>query len=193
MKPTLTSKTKRLLAILSSFFILCICCAGLGVWGGGTASRSIVWDAEEAQTVGQEIVGYTAPPGYTELMGLRIPDSKSVYLVDDPTDPQVLIFITQIPERAGVSEAEVEQQIQTMLQRFAFQTPEMTFERRETRPVNGQAVDLIYRTGADAAGISYRQLTVFFPGNEGQVLLIAQGPEEAWDQIAIEALLDSFH
>jgi hypothetical protein len=85
----------------------------------------------------------------------------------------------------------MERELISITQRFNFQSLDLTFDRVESRVVNGQEVNLTYYIGQDQSGRAYRQMTTLVRSDNGPALNMAQSPETNWDQPALDSLLDS--
>jgi len=186
----MTENRKKAIAILGSLFILCTCCGGLTFWVGSLFSQAVTTDPIKIRHIGQEIADYTLPAGYSEILGIDFMNTKTVTIAAAPA-ADTLIFLMQVPEAQGVSEAEVEQQLQTILQRFNIQPVDFTQERVETRMVNDQTVEVAFNQGSDQSGQTFKQMTAFLRSRKGKVFLMAQGSEAGWDQAGLDSLLES--
>lgn len=187
----MTEHRKKIIALLGSLFIICSCCGGLTFWLGSLFSRSVVTEPSKVKDIGREIAEYTPPAGYSEILGVNFMNTKTVAMATEDPSSDTIIFLMQVPEAQGVSEAEIEQQLQLMLRRFNVQPIDFTQERIETRLVNDQEVEVTFHRGVDNAGKAFKQMTVFFRGGKGRAFLMAQGSEAGWDQEALDSLLAS--
>jgi hypothetical protein len=187
----MTRSTKRNLVILSTLFSLCVCCGGIGLWFGSVFSEAIITDPTEVQAVGQEIADYTVPEGYQQIAGFRLMGAKSVSMTNDLMGSGMVITLVQAPPAQGITQAEMERELISITQRFNFQSLDLTFDRVESRVVNGQEVNLTYYIGQDQSGRAYRQMTTLVRSDNGPALIMAQSPETNWDQPALDSLLDS--
>ena len=114
----MSEQRKKLLALLGSVFILCSCCGGLSIWAGGTFSQVTVTEPKQVQKIGQEIAIYTVPESYAEILGFNFMGTKTIAMAHEDLATDTFIFMMQVPHAEGVSEAEVENQLLAMLQRF---------------------------------------------------------------------------
>lgn len=187
----MTEHRKRIIAILGSLFVVCSCCGGLAFWLGSLFSQSVVTDPGRVREIGRQIAKYTPPAGYSEILGVDFMNTKTVAMATEDPSSDTIIFLMHVPEAQGVSEAEIEQQLQLMLRRFNMQPIDFTQERVETRLVNDQEVEVTFHRGVDNTGKAFRQMTVFFRSDGGKAFLMAQGSEAGWDQEALDSLLDS--
>ncbi len=187
----MTEYRKKIIAILGGLFVVCSCCGGLVFWLGSLLSQSVVTDPSQVQDIGQEIAEYTPPAGYSEILGVDFMNTKTVAMATEDPSSDTIIFLMQVPEAQGVSEAEIERQLQLMLRRFNVQPIDFTQERVETRLVNDQEVEVTFHRGADNTGKAFKQMTVFFQSDKGRAFLMAQGSEAGWDQEALNSLLAS--
>lgn len=187
----MTEYRKKIIALLGSLFIICSCCGGLTFWLGSLFSQAVVTDPSKVKDIGRQIAEYTPPAGYSEILGVDFMNTKTVALATEDPSSDTIIFLMQVPEAQGISEVEIEQQLQLMLRRFNVQPIDFTQEQVETRLVNDQEVEVTFNRGVDNTGKAFRQMTVFFPSDKGKAFLMAQGSEAGWDQEALDSLLDS--
>jgi len=182
---------KRLLALLGSLFIVCTCCGGFAFWFGSIFSRAVVTEPAEVQKIGAEIVSYTLPDGYSEIVGVDFMQTKTIGVANDDFSSDMIIFLMQVPESPGLSEAETERQLRQMLRRFNMQPLELESDRVETRLINDREAELVYTKGTDPQGQVFKQVSMFFSGRSGKLFLMAQGSEAVWDQAALDQFIDS--
>ena len=171
--------------------MLCTCCGGFTLWGWSFIQQALITDPIEAQSIGRQIADYTLPEGYTEFLAIDFKGAKSVAIVDDALSPAMMIFLMQAPDVDGLSDADLEAQLQALIQQFNLQSIDYQPEQTESRSVNGQDVQVHYKTGTDSNGKPFKQVTAFIHSSHGKAFLMVQGPEESWDQKAIERFLDS--
>jgi len=145
--------------------------------------------------MGAEIVDYTLPPGYSEVIGMRFFDSTMVAIAQKNAAPDdMLLMLMKPPEGAEVEQAMLEKQLAAALrQQFSMQGFNLTLDTVETRAINNEEVVLTYRKGEDNRGAPYRQMSTLFNGSKGKVFILVQGSEAGWDQAALDKFLDSIH
>jgi hypothetical protein len=189
----MTRRTKGIIAILTTLFIACICCSGVGLFGFWNLSRAFITDAAEARDIGAEIADYTLPSGYGEVIGMRVLGNEMVAIRSDLTSvDSMLIMLMKVSNAENVNQADVEKQLELAVkQQFVFQGLNLTFDRVESRLVNGEEVTLTFRKGEDGVGTPYQQMNGLFNSHKGRGFIFVQGPESSWDQDAIDSLLDS--
>jgi len=186
-------KTKVIIAIVSVLFMTCMCCSGFGLWSAWSLSRLFVSEPAEVKELSAEIADYTLPPGYSEIVGMRMLGSAMIAISRDQVDPDdMLIMLMSSPGGADVDQALLEKQLAAGLrQQFSMQGLELTLDKIETRTINGEEVALTYRKGEDTFDTPYRQMSALFNSNKGTVFILVQGTEAGWDQEALDSFLDS--
>ncbi|MEM7028172.1 MAG: hypothetical protein AAF629_01170 [Chloroflexota bacterium] len=187
----MTERRKKVIALLSTVFLVCTCCGGFTLWTGTFIRSAVITDAERVQTVGQEIAAYAVPDGYQEFIGFQFLGNKSVAIVNDGEPPEVIILLMQVPTGQGIDDAQFETQMRTVMEQFNFQPIDFKLDETETRQIAGRDVEVTYNSGSDNAGLAFRQMSLFFSTRKGKAFILAQGPESAWDQTKINQLLDS--
>jgi hypothetical protein len=186
---------KITIAIISVIFMTGVCCGGFGLWGAWSVSRLFVSDPADLKALGAEIVDYTLPPGYTEVIGMHFFDSTMVAIAqENATLDDMLLMLTKPPEGAEVDQAVLEKQLAAALrQQFSMQGFNLTLDTVKTRIINDEEVALTYRKGEDNFGTPYRQMSTLFNGSKGKVFILVQGTEAGWDQAALDSFLNSIH
>ena len=187
----MTERRKKVIAILSTIFLICACCGGFTFWSGVSIRSAIITDPDKIKTVGQDIATYTIPDGYQEFLAFQFLGNKSIAIVNDDTPPEILILLMQVPTGQGIDDAQFETQMRSIMEQFNFQPIDFQFEKTETREINGRETDITYNSGEDDTGQPFRQMSLFFRTEKGKAFILAQGPEADWDQTEINQLLDS--
>lgn len=187
----MTETRKKAVAVIGSIFMLCACCGGFGFYGWSLLNEVLVINPEDVREIGQQIAEYDLPEGYQEYMAFDATNARIVAMADGDVTSERLIFLIQVPDIDGVSEADLETQLQTYLNRFGGQPIDFTFDRTESREINGQMTDVTYNKGENSAGDLYRQMLVFVQSNRGKALIIAQSQADDWDQAMLDRFLSS--
>ncbi len=192
---SITRRKKIIIALISVVFMACVCCGGFGLWGAWSVSRMFVSEPENLKALGAEIVDYTLPPGYTEVIGMHFFDSIMVAIAQENAAPDdMLLMLMKPPEGAEVDQAVLEKQLSAALrQQFSMQGFNLTLDTVETRIINGEEVALTWRKGKDNFGTPYRQMSTLFNGSKGKVFILVQGTEAGWNQAALDSFLNSIH
>ncbi len=189
---TLSRQKKVIIAILTSLFIVCACSSGLVVLLVGSFQRSVITDLEEVHRFGQSIAVYTVPPNYQEMVGLSLMGAKAVIITHQTNFTNtMLIVLTSVPE-SSLQQDTLQEQLQLSVQyQNQWQGLDLEFERTESRVINGQAAELTYYRGTNTLDQAYQQLTGLFERQQGDIFFLAQGPETAWNQEALDMILES--
>ena len=186
---------KIIIAIISVIFMAGVCCGGFGLWGAWSVGRLFVSDPADLKALGAEIVAYTLPPGYAEVIGMHFFDSTMVAIAKkDASLDDMLMMLMKPPEGAEIDQAILEKQLAAALrQQFSMQGFKLTLDTVETRTISGEEVTLTYRKGQNNFGDPYRQMSALFNGSQGKVFILVQGTEAGWDQAALDSFLNSVH
>ena len=189
----MTETQKKLAAVLGTLFMLCACCGGFGFYGWSLLQQVMVTDPEQVREIGKQIADYERPEGYQEFMAFDAANARIIAMADGDVTSERLIFLIQVPDIEGVSEAEMEAQLRTYLNRFGGQPVSFAFDRTEKRTINDKEVDVTYNTGKNRSGDIFQQMLVFVENDRGKALIIAQGREADWDQATLDHFLNSIH
>lgn len=189
---TLSRQKKVIIAILTSLFIVCACSSGLVVSLVGSFQGSVITDLEEVHRFGQSIATYTVPSNYREMVGLSLMGAKAVIITHQTNFTNtMLIVLTSVPE-SSLQQDILQEQLQLSVQyQNQWQGLDLEFERTESRVINGQEAELTYYRGTNALDQAHQQLTGLFERQQGHIFFLAQGPETAWNQEALDMILDS--
>lgn len=187
----MTDSQKKIVAVLSSLFLVCACCGGPILWSSAAFTSSIITGTTEMKQITNEIATYTLPTGYSESFAFNFTGNKVITIVDDMQVPSIFIFMAKVPPTPGVDQSQLESQMNLIVAQFNVQPVVFTQERTETRIINQQKTNIIYSSGQDSNGTRQQQVRLFFKSSKGLVFMMAYGPEDKWDQASIEQLLDS--
>ena len=172
----------------------CVCCGAVALAGSWFFSRSLVTEPAELQTLGESVAGYTLPAGYAEVAGMRLLGTQMVAIA--PTDiteaDDMMMMLMRVPDTADFDQSLLQKQLELALQQqFSVRQLDLSFDRIETRTVQDQEVTLTFRTGANAEGVPYQQMSGLIPLADRNIFILVQGTIDNWDQMAIDALLNS--
>ena len=155
--------------------------------------RSFYTTPQEVKELGQSIAQYTLPPGYTETFGLRLFGAEVVMISqNNETDltAGMFIILMQVPPNQGVDNQALQQQLELSLGSQAwFQAIDLNLAYTKTLTLNDQSVVLKIQDGMDSSGNPYQQASALVPTQNNTVFFIAQGPQTAWEQEALETFL----
>lgn len=193
----MSRNTKIILGIIAGLVVICMCVAVLGFFAlrqaGDLAMQAmdVSEDPQEVGSIAQGIVDYDLPAGYSEQFGMSFFGFDMVaFGTGNSNDP--VIMLMQFPEEAGLSqvqmEAQMEEAIQRQMGRREFDLPVVD---QRTTTIQDQEVTLTVREGTDSEGQSLRQITGLFDGQSGVVMLMIMGPTQNWDSNAIDSFIAS--
>ena len=190
----MSRNTKIVLGIVAAVLLMCVCVCAVGFLAlqsmGQFLVQSTVTQPGEVAAIGDSIVTYELPPGYSEQFGMQLFGFSVVAFADEAEDS--LILLMQFPEFAGLDQAQMETQLREAIQEQT-QTGDLDLQRidQETVTIRDQEVVLAISEGTDEEGNEIRQITGVFEGRSGPTLLMILGPMDTWDQGAINAFLNS--
>jgi len=187
-------KNNNVLIALGVIAALCLCACVIGFFVFRNLGQKIGQQIENSSdptqvaAVRSKIASYNLPSGYSEQMALDLGMYRILALVpSNPSKPMIMLM--GYNQSLGANQQQMQDQLQ---QTFEQQTgtPGMTWttvdEHKAT--IRGQEVNVVVREGTTSSGISMRQMVTAFEGENGTVLIMAQGDASGWDQ----ALLDTF-
>jgi len=192
--------TKIALGVVIGLVLLCCClCVGgyaiLQFGGAALFERMLVEDPGEASSLAQEMVDYDLPPGYTESNALNMGFFKLAMITKASDGTRPILMLLEMPSSMAVDEEQMLLQLQqAMAASMGRQGFTMTLVDRGQTTIRGQEVDLLLYEGTDEDGTAMKQLvTGFFDGKQGQVMVVAIGPEDGWSQTEVDAFLRSIN
>lgn len=187
----MTDSQKKIVALVSTLFLVCACCGGPIFWSGVAFTSSISTNPAEMQQITNAVASYTLPEGYTEIFVANFTGNKVITIVDNEQGPNIIIWMMLMPPLPEGDIDQFENQMHALMKQFNLQSVNFQQENIEVRTVNQRKTKIIHSTGPDSNGTRQRQMRLFFKSSQGTVFMMAQGPEDKWDQASIEQLLDS--
>ena len=189
--------TKIILGIIAGFIVLCLCVCVVGAFVPqiiGPVLKQAASMTENPQEVAQiagGIVDYQLPPGYREQFGMSFFGFDMVGFSPEDIGQQFIMLI-QFPAYAGLDQAQMEQRAkQSFNERMQQEEFQMQVVEHIDATIRDQRVTLTVSEGANAQGVAYRQVTGFFEGKKGPVMLMIMGEKQKWDQGAVNLFLTS--
>ncbi len=193
----MSRNTKIVLGIIGGLFILCICAgvvAFLALRSAGPLverAMTVTEKPEEVTDIAQGIVDYTLPAGYSEQFGMSF-FGFDVAAFGSAGPAKQMIMLMQFPESAGLSQAEMEQQMQQATERqMGRRNYQLPVVGETTTTIRDQRITLTIREGTDSDGTAIRQVSGVFQGKSGIVMLMIMGNRQNWDQEAVDAFIAS--
>lgn len=137
--------------------------------------------------LGATIAEFDLPEGYTpefsaSMLGYTVASYKG------PDDPSHLYLIQSENEADG---EELAKMIEQLVPGSSSSETDMTVIENRPVTVRGQEATLVVSEGVNSENVSYRQISVAFDGKGGPALLMFSESAAAWDQDAVDALLQS--
>ncbi len=190
----MTRRKKSVIAFITLFFMTCVCCGGLALLGSWFLGRSLVTDPAQLQTLGASVAAYTLPAGYTEVAGMRLFGTEMVAIAPaNLTEAdEMMIMLMRVPASADFDQTLLQKQLELDLQQqFSVRQLNLSFDHIETRTIQDREVTLTFRTGTNADGVAYRQMSGLISLSDRNVFILAQGAADYCNQNALDALLQS--
>lgn len=189
----MSRNTKIILIVLGVLALLCLCGLVIGLvvmrQAGTMFEQSIITDPTKAVEVGKSIAEYSPPAGYSQD-ALSILGFEMVIMSGSQADQAIVMM--QFPTSANLSPEQMEQQLrQAMQQQTSSDGMTMEVVGQETYTVRGKETAFTVSEGASDEGVTIRQMTGFFDGNEGPTILMIMARSDEWDQQMVESFLSS--
>jgi hypothetical protein len=194
--------TKIILGVLAGVCFICLVLCivgyfGLGVLGKSFMNSTLIEDPQKIRAIASDMVDYELPAAYREQMVMNMVFMKMLFLAPENMDLNgPAIVIAQVSSNlGGMSEEQMQAQVQ--------QNAEQNFNRdgasahlvdQHFVAIRNQDVMLYVYEGVDKNGIPIREnITTFFEGKNGKLMLMIMGYIEAWNQADIDAFISSIH
>jgi uncharacterized membrane protein len=193
----MSRNTKIILGILAALIVICACVAVIMVIVGQQVSKvakeAIVNDPAKVAEVADKIATYTAPPGYTQT-AMSILGFDMILLTPPDSQPDNMIILMQFPASANLSREEMEKQMQQSVnQQFKTGDFQMNVVDQTETLIRGETTTLTTSEGTNSNGVTIRQVTGVFRGNNGTALVAIMAPADRWNQDQVDAFLRSIH
>ncbi len=189
------------IALIVIAVVLVVCCLGAVVTYfvvQRAASQVFSSDPARAAIIGHQIADYSLPPGYSEQGGMDLAGIKMVVIAQNrqgqgASADRMAFFLMQFPSSMNLSQQDMERQMSQAIDRqFSRGNEQMQVVGTQQVTIKGQPVTLTVSEGTgSSSGVTHRQVTGFFTGKGGLVMLMAFGPKNAWDQSALDQFLAS--
>ncbi len=188
---------KIVLGIIGSIII----CCGLAVivsivflprMASNFAEESFIEDPAEAAKVGQQIVDYELPTGYTEEGGMSFFGIDMVFAVSADANEGVIMLMS-FPDALAGNEAEMQSQMeQTFRRQSGRQNIHLIYKGEEDITINGETATLSVYEGTDEQGVDVRQITgIFQTKSEAPGMLMILAPLDSWEDQGFDDFLAS--
>lgn len=192
--------TKIALGVFIGLVLMCCClCVGgyaiVQFGGAELIERMLVEDPDEASSLAREMVDYDLSPGYAESNALNMGIFKLAMITKASDGSRPILMLLEMPSSMAVDEEQMLLQFQqAMAASMGRQGFTMTLVDRGRTTIRGQDVDLLLYEDTDEDGAAMKQLVSgFFDGKQGQVMVVAIGPENGWSQTEVDAFIRSIN
>ena len=198
----MSKNTKIILGVVSGVCFLCIvlCIAGyfgLGWFGKSFMNSALIEDPQKIRTIASDMVDYDLPPAYHEQMVMNLVFMKMLILApEDMLQDGPLIMVAQMSSNlGGMSEEQMEAQVQQSAeQNFNKDGASVHLVDQHSVAIRNQDVMLYVYEGVDKDGNPIREnITTFFDGKNGKLMLMVMGRIEGWDQSKVDSFISSIH
>ncbi len=174
--------------------VLCLCaiaCISTFIIGRYTLPKTIASQPEQAAKIGHEIVDYTLPAGYRELVGMSLFGAKWVTIASDSADT-LMIMLMQFPKNVEMSQEEMQQQMERSLaQQNNRRTTNLKVVGTQKVAIKGSQVVLTVSEEQSTDDQAMRQVVGVFPGKAGVVMIMVMGEIKTWTQDVLDEFLAS--
>lgn len=187
------SKTTKI--VLGVVAVIVVVAVGVGFVLARLVGRSFTLDAEQAATIGQEIVTHELPPQFEPFFGLdafglrAMMAATSFQSTGSVSEDGSILFIISLPE--GTSEDDLRSQAGGEFSSQSGQNIRFEYVGNRIEKVNGEEVQVEMYVGTDR-GVTFRQeLAVFNADNGAPAMMIMMAPESVFEAAQFENLLAS--
>jgi hypothetical protein len=198
----MNKNTKIIVGVVSGVCFICIVLCIVGYFGLGWLGKSFVnsaltEDPQKVRTIASEMADYDLPPAYHEQMVMNMVFVKMLFLVPENmnlNDP--MIMLAQMNSNlGGMSEEQMEAQVQQSAeQNFNKNGASVHLVDQHSVTIRNQDVMLYVYEGVDENGNPIREnVTTFFDGKNGKLMLMIMGRIEGWNQAELDAFITSIH
>ena len=188
-----------LLCVGGGMFVLC--CGG-GIYVVVKVANSEKHTPEEVIAITNDIVDIEIPAGFKPRVPQGGLDLDMIFMqmkvvAYTPTDVDGILKIKEMNVFGANSEDQEPKMRRTMRQPMGnqdFGEKELILNKTEPRAftIRGKEVNFKFAEAEDPdTGTAYRQVSGFFPGKEGTVLLMLQIEEEGYDEEAVVKMIES--
>jgi hypothetical protein len=103
-----------------------------------------------------------------------------------------MIMLMQIPDNMG-NEEEMQREMERSMARQGGRGGNITMEvvEQKTITIRGQQVPATISEGQGESGVTMRQMTAVFKGNNGPAILMIMGEKSSWNQQLIDQFIAS--
>jgi hypothetical protein len=133
------------------------------------------------------IADFEVPAGFTPELGAHLL-GYSLASYKGAADPSHLYLIQS---ENKTDEAELQKMLEQMAPGASDRTTRTTVIENRPVTVRGQEATLVISEGTNHEGLLYRQAMVVFEGKGGPAMLLFIDTVENWDQVAVDALVQS--
>ena len=196
MKKQSSTKEPKILAIAFAVIgVICCCMGGFGIWGvnqmGNRMEDLSNNDPTAIAQVQDKIASFDVPPGY-DVNGFSMLIYDTLYLASQPPDGRPSITLMQYNNGfASVNRQQMEQSLrQSAEQQNSQRGLSMQVVENFETIIREETVTVTVSEGS-FEGYVIRQWMTLFDGNNGLVIMLAQGPVETWDDQLLEEFLAS--
>lgn len=184
---------KILIIILAVVGVLCLCAVIAGIifvtQAGKLVSQTVSTDSGDVQSSAAAIADYTLPAGYSETFGMNLFGVSMVGF--SSSDQKQMLMMYQFPTAGGMDPDQLAEQMRQMSES---QTGQISNLRQvDSYPViiRGQETEMIVYEGTSNEGTTIREVMAVFEGKGGTAFFMAVGPQNSWDQTAIDQFIGS--
>ncbi len=189
----MSRNTKIALIIVGALVVICLGVCGIGWFMLNRVSQQFLSpDPQAAKRVASEIVDYTLPDGYSELMGVDFLVYKMAVIAPTQRASDGMVFMLMQTGAGGMDQAEMERQMQQAFQQQFNRSGGTTHVVGQER-VNIRGRETTLTIAENDTSPPMRQAVGTFEGkNGGMVVLMVMANADDWNDELMREFLGSF-
>jgi len=190
----MSKQTKIIIGVVAGILVLCIAVCLIGGLWVNTLGKNITGQAapnpEKAAQSASEIVDFTPMIGFQPVSSLSILGYNMVIYSGGDQSPDVMILM-QMPGNMEINDSTIQQMQKSMEQQSGRQMNNIkTIESRDLT-IREKPARMIIQEGENENGTTVRQMMLAFQGKGGIAMLMYASDASAWDQAAVDQMVES--
>lgn len=190
----MSKQTKIIIGVVAGVLVLCIAiCLISGLWVnalGKNITGQAAPNPEKAAQSASEIADFTPMNGFQPVSSLSILGYNMVIYSGGDQSPDVMILM-QMPGNMEINDSTIQQMQKSMEQQSGRQMNNIkTIESRDLT-IREKPARMIIQEGENENGATVRQMMLAFQGKGGIAMLMYASDASAWDQAAVDQMVES--
>jgi hypothetical protein len=176
--------------------VLVLACCGVVGWFGYQFKPTVVQTDPEVRTMVIEVANFQVPEDFRGKVGIKMDNSFMAMRMCafEHKEGRGQLQISEMQVKVGDPKQQEAQLKGQMQQQGAAEMKVLNIQKSETREltINGKTASFTFAEGQDAAtSTNYREVKGQFTGKNGVATLHLQIEDEAWDEAAVQQMLDA--